>query len=188
MLFLIQKISFGWCDFLHIVFSKIKVINGTGTLCICCKSCNKVSSLKDYSCFPVRMNNVLTGIQSIYCSFKLCIALWNCFSGFLINLENLNLCSSSVILECVGKSCLCLILRHYIEIETVNIIAVTDIIYRCFSLCDIEAIADWKVYGVSCLSISPGCYCLKCSSLSNNHPSIIVFDVISCIKSVLTAC
>ena len=28
----------------------------------------------------------------------------------------------------------------------------------CFCLCDIEAVADWKVYGVSCLSVSPGGY------------------------------
>ena len=46
-------------------------------------------------------------INTIYSTFKCCISLWNCFSGFFIYLLNLNLCCCSVIYKGMGKCCLC---------------------------------------------------------------------------------
>ena len=90
-------------NFFYIVAAKIQIIHRCLTMFIRCQRCHFFSCLIDHTRCPVRMHNILTGIQAIDSIFQCRIPLRHCLIRLCILFMQRNLCINTFIGKGMGE-------------------------------------------------------------------------------------
>ena len=120
----------------HIVISKIQAIYRSLSILICCKSSNLLPGFIDHTGNTVRMNNIITSVQSINCFFQCRISLCNRLFCFRISLFQRNLCFDSLIYKCMSEWNFRLTVTGIWELKCINIFRISQISLWCLFLFD----------------------------------------------------
>ena len=175
------------CDLFHIIIAKIKVLHKCCTIFICSQCCYFFSGFINHSSSPIRMYDVITGIQTVNRFFQCCISLWCVRIGFLIFLLQWNLRIDTFVGKRMGKSYHRLFVVGIIKPEGIHISGISQIPFRSLFFFYLISESNRKVCSKCCSSIF-SCHRLfdQCT-LFDDDRAIPCSNITACIHSKDTA-
>ena len=186
MFFRVCQISKRRRQFFNVILSEIEVCDFCISLGIRSQGCNLRSCRVKDTCLSIRMNDILTGIQSVNRTLKGCISLCG-LSGFGILFYQFDLRIDTLVLERVAERNGCLFVCGVLERKRVHILTVSGISGRCSHLFHVVAVGDWQVCLIYGFSVCSG-HCLLNEGIFLDHNgSVRCFDVISGIQTIGTS-
>ena len=186
MFFRVCQISNRRRQFFHVILSEIEVCDFCISLGIRSQGCNLRSCRVKDTCLSIRMNDILTGIQSVNRTLKGCISLCG-LSGFGILFYQFDLRIDPLILERMVERNRCLFVCCVLEGKGVHILAVSHISSWCTQLFHVVAVSDRQVCLIYGFSVCSG-HCLLNEGIFFDHNgSVRCFDVVSGIQAISAA-
>ena len=173
-------------QFFHVILSEIEVCDFCISICIRGQGCNLCSCRVKDTCLSIRMDDILTGIQSVNSTLKGCISLCG-LSGFRILFYQSDLRINTLILERVAERNGCLFVCGVLERKGVHILAISYISGRCRHLFHIVAVSDRQICLIYGFSVCSGHCLLNKGIFLDHNGSVRRFDVISGIQAISTS-
>ena len=170
-------------DFFYKILPKIKVLHRRFSVFICGQRCYSVTGMIDHSGCPVRMYNILTGIQAIHCIFQYSVSLRNCLVRLSVFFLQPDHCIDSFIGKGMSKCHFLFTIVGIREGKGIYICLVPHISFRSLDFFHIIRKSNRQVCRKYSLSILSSHRFLNQRSLRYHNTSICIFNIASCIHS-----
>ena len=133
----ICQIADGRSDLFYEIFSEIEIFNPGFSFFIRCQSPNLFPSFIEHACLSIRMNDILSRIETINGRFQRSIPLRPAFFRLQILLVQHNRCIYPLIHKCMSKRYDCFPVMGICKPERIYIIGIPQIVFRSLNLFDI---------------------------------------------------
>ena len=183
MFLLIRQIPGRRCDLFYKILPKIKVLYRRFPVLIRGQRCHPVTGFIDHASCPIRMDNILTGVQAIHRISQHSVSLRNCLVRLSVFFLQPDHCIDSFIGKGMGKCHFLFTIIGIREGKGIYICLVPHISFRSLDFFHIIRKSNRQVCRKYSLSILSSHRFLNQRSLRYHNTSICIFNIASHIQS-----